>query len=196
MFIEWLREGLKQPGKTQRGLADALGVAPSAVSRLLNRERELLASEIEKAAVYLGTPPPMIGRATVEPVKTIPVTHSVARGSWREGTTVTLFNPATIPVVYDLRYKGMDQWAARLDPDQRYVICVTYSQARARPIAGDLVLIERTKADLVEHSLCTVIAKADGSLSLRTDTEPYVEYRIDGPDLRIVGLCIGRFQLF
>ena len=53
MDIEWIRRGLKKPGKTQRGLAVALGVDPSAVNRLLRGDRQLKAAEIEKAQIYL-----------------------------------------------------------------------------------------------------------------------------------------------
>jgi transcriptional regulator with XRE-family HTH domain len=53
--IEWLKSGLQDPGKTQAGLAKALGIDPSGVSRLLSGERRLLASEITKAAGYFGT---------------------------------------------------------------------------------------------------------------------------------------------
>jgi phage repressor protein C with HTH and peptisase S24 domain len=54
MDIQWIRDGLKKPGKNQRGLASALGVDPSAVNRLLKGTRQLKAAEIEKAQVYFG----------------------------------------------------------------------------------------------------------------------------------------------
>lgn len=53
MDIEWIRQGLKKPGKTQRGIAQALGIDPSGVNRLLKGGRELKASEIEKIKSYL-----------------------------------------------------------------------------------------------------------------------------------------------
>lgn len=54
MSLTWIREGLKKPGKSQRGLAAALGIDPSGVSRLLAGTRELKASEIAKVEGYLG----------------------------------------------------------------------------------------------------------------------------------------------
>ena len=53
MRIEWIREALKRPGKSQRGLAKALGIAPSGVSRLLSGQRALKAAEIEIVQAYL-----------------------------------------------------------------------------------------------------------------------------------------------
>jgi hypothetical protein len=53
----WLRQGLARAGRTQRGLALALGVDASAVSRLLHGQRRLRAHEIPVAARYLGLDP-------------------------------------------------------------------------------------------------------------------------------------------
>ena len=51
--LDWIRDGLAQPGKTQRGLAAALGVDPSAISRLLGGERQLRAAELPLVVAYL-----------------------------------------------------------------------------------------------------------------------------------------------
>lgn len=56
MDMGWIRDGLKKPGKTQRGLADALHTDPAAISRLLAGTRQLKASEIEPARAYLEGP--------------------------------------------------------------------------------------------------------------------------------------------
>jgi phage repressor protein C with HTH and peptisase S24 domain len=57
--IEWIRQGLKKPGKTQKGLADWLNLDPAQVSRLLKGDRTLKAVEIRKISEYLEeTPPP------------------------------------------------------------------------------------------------------------------------------------------
>ncbi|MGF1625702.1 MAG: helix-turn-helix transcriptional regulator [Alphaproteobacteria bacterium] len=56
-WTEWLRQGLSRAGRTQRGLALALGVDASAISRLLHGQRRLRAHEIPVAARYLGLAP-------------------------------------------------------------------------------------------------------------------------------------------
>lgn len=58
MDHQWIRAGLRTPGKTQRGLADSLGIDASAVSRLLNGTRQLKAAEVVTIARYLGIVPP------------------------------------------------------------------------------------------------------------------------------------------
>lgn len=58
MFEDWIAKGLKKPGKDQYGLADALGVDRSAISKLTTGKRQLKAWEIEKVARYIDEPPP------------------------------------------------------------------------------------------------------------------------------------------
>jgi plasmid maintenance system antidote protein VapI len=58
MFQEWIAKGLSKAGKDQYGLAAALGVDRSAVSKIINGKRELKAKEIERAANYLDEAPP------------------------------------------------------------------------------------------------------------------------------------------
>jgi len=53
LSIEQIREGLSQPGKSQKGLAAALGVDNSQISRLLAGRRQLRAHEIPMILAYL-----------------------------------------------------------------------------------------------------------------------------------------------
>lgn len=52
MDTEWIRKQLERPGKTQRGLAAAMGIDTTGVNRLLNGKRRLQASEIESVRAY------------------------------------------------------------------------------------------------------------------------------------------------
>lgn len=58
MDTDWIKRALAVPGKSQRGLATALGIDPSGVSRLLTGARELKASELNALVGYLGVTPP------------------------------------------------------------------------------------------------------------------------------------------
>ena len=46
MTVDWIRDALRETGKTRSGLAKALGRSPSAVTDLLNGSRRLRADEI------------------------------------------------------------------------------------------------------------------------------------------------------
>lgn len=62
--LDWIREGLKKPGKTQSGLAEAFKRAPSAITNMLKGGRQLKAKEIAIAANYLEVEPPSRGAET------------------------------------------------------------------------------------------------------------------------------------
>jgi transcriptional regulator with XRE-family HTH domain len=66
MIADWIREGLKRPGKSQTGLAAALGRDKSAVSNIVKGKRQVKAHEIPLIADYLGLPPPVGYGASVE----------------------------------------------------------------------------------------------------------------------------------
>lgn len=57
--VQWIKDALaRDPTKTRAGIAEALGVDKSAVTRLLAGERQLKFHEADKIAAYLGAPGP------------------------------------------------------------------------------------------------------------------------------------------
>jgi transcriptional regulator with XRE-family HTH domain len=72
IFIDWIRAGLKQPGKTQSGLAKHLNIAHPQITQLLNGRRLLKIDEIPKIAAYLELDPPSLaieGRVERAPIQ-------------------------------------------------------------------------------------------------------------------------------
>jgi transcriptional regulator with XRE-family HTH domain len=84
-YISWLTQGLKQKNKSQSDLARALGLHPSAISKVLGNKRKLSSAELAKAAEYFGTPAPnselRLSQSAGEP---LPVAGKVAAGVFRE----------------------------------------------------------------------------------------------------------------
>lgn len=191
MFIAWIRKGLEQPGKTQAGLARALGVDASAVSKLLRGVRKLDADEIAPAAAYLGLSPPVVGQNRIAPIQTIPVRFVACRGIWRERGMLNR-DLMTIPIVMDPRWSATEQWATQIDATQHYVICVTYKDARPLPRPDDLVLVERTRGDLIEHALYYTRLTPDGWRLQAEDDATIILPMSHG--VTVLGLCIGRYQ--
>jgi 3,4-dihydroxy 2-butanone 4-phosphate synthase/GTP cyclohydrolase II len=56
--VAWIKDGLSRPGKSQNGLAEALSVDPSSISRLLKGMRQVKTREIDLISTYLGYGPP------------------------------------------------------------------------------------------------------------------------------------------
>lgn len=59
-LLRWIERGLSKPGKSKKGLAQALGRFPSAVTKLVKGERSIKAHEIAAIADYLDEAPPAI----------------------------------------------------------------------------------------------------------------------------------------
>jgi len=76
MDLEWIRKGLSKPGKTQAGLAKAIGRSESVASRILSGEREIKSREIPKIEAYLGDSPN--GHAKAMPSGGLPTPEEIA----------------------------------------------------------------------------------------------------------------------
>ena len=108
MELDWIRDGLAKPGKTQRGLATALGVDPSAISRLLAGTRQLRAAELPLVAAYMdsqipsgltpdrprqsGTSPVAAARAPGQGTRDLPVMGTALGGSAGQADGMFLMN--------------------------------------------------------------------------------------------------------
>ncbi len=57
-ILDWIRKGLEKPGRTQAGLAQALGVDRAQATRLLQGKRELKVRELRAISEYLDSPLP------------------------------------------------------------------------------------------------------------------------------------------
>ena len=65
--VDWIIEALERdPTKTQTGLAEALGIDKSGVSRMLKGRRRLKFDEAQRAVEYLGVSPGVLERAGFE----------------------------------------------------------------------------------------------------------------------------------
>jgi transcriptional regulator with XRE-family HTH domain len=57
-FTEWLRIGLVKHGKSQKELADYLGISQSVMSRVCSGERPMRLRELTAIATFFGETPP------------------------------------------------------------------------------------------------------------------------------------------
>lgn len=159
-YIEWLKRGLEQPGKTQTGLAKVLGLHPSAISKILGNKRKLSSAELVPAAEYLGTPPPQsTARLTPSEVAPLPVVGRVAAGVFREvddmdQSAVQWISlppddqfPNARRMAFDVEGDSMNNLAPRPILDGDRAVCLAFEdiaeQVRIRD--GMVVVVERTR---------------------------------------------------
>lgn len=214
--IEWITTGLNKEGKSKKGLAAAIGRAPSAVSELLKGKRKLQLDEIDRIARYLGEAPPAFGG--VEPERTIvaeiPVRGEVAADVWRGPAYVYDDSPTQVPIVPG-EFAMSEQFAFRvigLQLDQRkispgdYLVCVDYFVARNQYHTGDIVIAERVDGDRVETTCRELVVNNDGlELSYRSSDPRLSSDSIvipdaktmrsaDGLQVRVIGKVIARYS--
>lgn len=199
-YVEWIRDGLRKPGKSQKGLAGALGVVPSVVSKILNGRREIKAAEISVIALYLESSPPENAPARLQPLiplRTIPVRAKAELGVWRaKGRGV--MDTTLVPASPDPRVLNHDQYAVVLEGLEydgmpgRYAICVPWTVIRAEPRDGDTVHVQLAQGDLVQDLVLTFV---NGRLHM---PGPYANMvpsiRWDDPQVTLAGLVIGFYQ--
>lgn len=107
IYLDWIREGLKHPAKTQVGLAAHLGIAHPQITQLLKGKRKLKVHEIPRIAEYLETPPP---QSEVIPQKSSMVAGAVVgtveAGAFREIDEFDQSEREIVMVPADEKYPG------------------------------------------------------------------------------------------
>ena len=209
MMQEWIRIGLAQTGNSGKGLARALGVHDSVVSRMLRGRRRIKPHEIPIIAKYLGMDPPNNsvpslakdgGKGAFKSTQLankIPIVGIMSTSTWREEGGV-LLDRATIPVA-DPRLKGFDQYALEHEqgPPGRYAIFIDYFAYRPRPLDGDTVLVRRHRNGLVQEFIRVIRLVADGVRLISPDNDKDVlAYPANNgaEQIEIRGLLVARYE--
>lgn len=164
MDLQWIIDGLAKPGKNKVGLAKALQRAPSMVTSLLKKERELKAREIEIIAKYLEVEPPLAAPIIErEPtIKTAFIIGEVAAGVWTEpyiefekiAAHVAIDDKWPEGSVFLLRVRGNSINRQARDGD--LVLCLDLFAAPRDFRDGDWVIAEREDAS---HRLETTVKR-------------------------------------
>jgi len=154
MDIEWIKDGLQKPGKSQIALAKALRRSPQVVTMLLQGKRQLKAREIKIVADYLEVDPPSMENVESSPIlRQAWIKGEVAAGVWSEPGIDFEPIPTTIAVddrwpessVFLLRVKGTSINRQARDGD--LVLCLDIHAAPRDVKSGDWVVAERTDHD-------------------------------------------------
>lgn len=202
LYIAWIKDNLEKPGKTQSGLAEALGIGKSGISHALNgKARRFKLEEIKTIADYFDSEVPEWARVGSGP-------RLEVRGSLETGVYRKIFNEAIefINCAPDDRYPsdqqfafrmtgpGMDQLKPRAVLDGDLVLCVSrvgFGGSSALKL-GDLVVLQHTlPGGVKERSLRSIGNRGDvrvfqsHSSALPDDDIPMDE---EGPNCEILGV--------
>ena len=178
-LLDWIRRGLRKPGKTQAGLARALGRSPSAINNLLSGKRRLRADEIARVARYLDEPPPRInadGEVAhyADETKPVPVLGYVGTGGEahrfyvRDLDTVTAdpTNAETVAVEVrgDMLGRSFDRWLVLYDHVANPVTDDLIGKLCVVGLPDDRVLVKTIRR-----------GTSEGLFTLDSDTEPPIK---------------------
>jgi transcriptional regulator with XRE-family HTH domain len=160
-YLDWIREGLKQPGKTQSGLAGHLGIAHPQITQLLKGKRKLKVHEIPKIAEYLGTEPPTMSDVMPYsgPLSVIPIVGTVEAGAFREVDDFDQSEPRTLTLPRDEKFPNARQLGFDVSGDSMNdlkprpilsgdcAVCVAYEDIASQVVLRDgmVVVVERTR---------------------------------------------------
>ncbi len=99
MYVDWIATGLKKPGKTKGGLAKALRLHQSQITRLLSKGgRRLRADELDRISEYLEEPVPTRTPLVNSYDPDAPATDETATDDRGAGVDVRqLWGPEAIP---------------------------------------------------------------------------------------------------
>lgn len=214
MYLEWLKRGLKKKDKTHQGLAARMGVDRTAVTKMLQGKRKILADELQAIADYIEEPIPVTGGGPLGKSGTkldddqyAPLTAIASGGVWREagGLSMLAATMESVRAYPDHRVAGLKQHSVRIEGTDcnklfafgDIVIFVPFSAVRAAPREGDIVEIERRKGDLVETTIRRVHLE-DGVIEFwpeSTDPKWQEPFRVTDihkiTDFKIVGLYLA-----
>lgn len=135
-YKKWVIENLEKPGKSQTGLAKALGLHPSAINKVVSGKRQLKSHEVAGAAAYFGEAAP--GGEEVKPssAKWVPARKVgiVAAGLFREVDEFDQSEPEEITVPRDENFPNARQLTFEVEGD-------SMNELRPRPILpGDTIV--------------------------------------------------------
>ena len=171
--VDWIKEGLKKPGKSKGGLAQALGRSGSAVTAILNGTRDVKTFEVPRIASYLELSPPVgsFSDVTLVPDDLVPVhvTGVTEAGAFREANEFVEFERVTIYEPRDREFPHARQAAWDVAGDSMNALVV---KGQPRPILPGDRVVTIDFDDL------------EGRLPLQDDMVVVVEQVRDGGHLR------------
>lgn len=215
IIARWIAEGLQKDGKTQAGLARALGVTQPQITRLLAGERSLRVEELNAVESYLDErfPYAQISErgGTIRDIEgmagSMPVRFRVQAGSWLEVDAAIDEVIATIPFNRDPAYPANRQQYAvqilgdsmdRIFPDGTYAIVVDADGQK--PLNNDLVIVRRTQRGLVERTVKRYVETTAGAELRPESHDPrHKPLRLEGDadtTIEIEAFVIGRYDRF
>jgi transcriptional regulator with XRE-family HTH domain len=178
-FLDWLRDELKKPGRSQSGLARALGVHSSAINRMVKGERQIKIREISQIYQYLrGT-----GGTRLSPLV------EYQRFLVSEGDVPPDYAGPLPPDGYSELSPDVKQFAAKildLSPSDNLIIMLTLAESYID------IALDRCRADVTVEDINTLVVRDNPEDTYRAKVSLLHALRVIYTDERDALLSVGR----
>lgn len=144
-YKKWVIDNLAKPGKSQTGLANALGLHPSAINKVVSGKRQLKTHEVAGAVAYFGEEPP--AREVTEVMSGLVagrVAGVVEAGTFREVDEFDQSEPVEILLPRDEKFPNARQLVFDVGGD-------SLNELRPRPILSGDRLISLAYEDIAHE---------------------------------------------
>lgn len=176
-IVEWLSQVMAEKNLSQADLARLLGVERQTVYKVLTGKRRLNSDELLKLQVELGISPPLTHSPSIH-VGYVKVVGEVAGGLWKD-VTYSDFVEYEIPIVHDPRWpeEALKALVVRGESINRrardgdIVLTLALKFAPRSFAAGDWVIAERQRGDLIETTVKRIERDDAGNWILLPDSD-------------------------
>lgn len=206
-----LKELLEERDISIAELARMVGTTHATISRLKSGNMQMTEHWARKIATAMKIGVAEIFGEVIPPMTPgMRVLGEVQAGVWKEAEVADELRYPPLPILPDHVYSKVTQFALRVRgesmnrvvQDGMYIVCASWPELGREPEDGDLVVVERRRAGLVETTLKRVRME-NGSVVFvpdSTDARWQEPVRIgdlgDGEEIAIIALAIGKYERF
>lgn len=163
VYLDWVQDALaRKPHLSQSGLARHIGRHRAVISKMLQGDRQIKASELQKIADYLGEPIPGLSAPVPTVAATVPVVGRVGAAWYEKGTAPAASIPDVSPVsgkpTADQVAYQVDTAMPELGVPAGAVIVAIRASGRPSHTDGAIYVIERERAGLTNITLARAAA--------------------------------------
>lgn len=190
-------------------LARLVGTSHATISRLESGKMQLTELWARKIATAMKIAVAEIfGEVIPSMTPGMAVLGEVQAGVWKEAEVADELRYPPLPIFPDHVYSKVRQFALRVRGDSMnrvvqdgmYIVCASWPELGREPEDGDLVVVERRRAGLIETTLKRVRIENGSVVFVPDSTDPRwqepvrIDHLGDGEEIAIIALAIGKYE--
>ena len=199
-----IRELNKERGWTYDSVAEKLGVHPKTIGALATGDAELTLTWMQRLGRLYGVKPiEIIERQVMAGLRSVEVGGKVQAGVWADNHAFDPQDRRTVTVPNSAELRGLELYAREIEGESMnklyahgsVVILSRLSQRPGEIIAGKRYHVARTRGDLREETIKTLVRDRAGEYRLQpeSDSPEFTAFKLAGDENETVEL-LGRVR--